>query len=161
MFLAPVGEAISGFSKSAAPLLQAAGGFVQADAQSKAYGSQADVANYNAALYNQQATLVESAQEQNAKTLARTNRAKLSAIRANIGSRGLSLSGSPLLVLAESAAALELDQQNQEFNASVEAARYRSQAVNYGVEAKNYKIAGRSALNTGSISTAYKIASQY
>lgn len=152
---------LTGFMNSATPIIQAVGGITSAVSSSKAYGSQADIQNYNSAMYSQQARLIDQIQNQNAETLARSNRSKLSEIKAGIGARGLNLSGSPLLLMAESAAALKLDEQNQQFNASLEASRARSAAANYGVEAKNYKSAGKKALTNGLISTAYKIASQY
>jgi hypothetical protein len=172
VFLAPVGAAIggavgsiAGAAKTLGPLIslgsQIAGGVATAAGQRQAYGGAANVAEYNQKVFEQNAQLIEAAAKQTKETNQRRKRAFLSDMKANVYARGLKLEGSPLLLLAESAAELELDIQNEEFNSLIDASRARSQASIYGVEADNYRRAGRTAVRNTGISTAFKIASQY
>lgn len=158
-------NSIAGFAKTVQPLIsvgsQVAGAFGQVRGQDQQYNGAAGAMNYNQGVFEQHAKLLEEAAAQNKATAERQKRSALSSIKANIGARGLDLSGSPLLLMAESAANLELDVQNEEFNSLVDAQRARSQAAVYGVEADNYRSAGRTAKRSTGLSSTFKIASQY
>ena len=160
-FIAPVVSAVSGIAKVAAPILGAVGGYAQASAQRQSYDGQANVAAYNAQVANQSAGIVDSAAAQEEATARRRKRSALSSIQASAGARGINLSGSPLLEMAETAAELELNIQNQNFNSRIESGRLRSQAVNLGLEEENYRKAGKKAFKTTAISTAYDLFSKY
>lgn len=161
MFLAPLAQGLAKAGPLISAGLQIAGGITQARGQQQAYEGTADTKNYNQAVLEQQAGAIERAGAQEKETALRRKRAQLSAMQASVGARGLQLSGSPLLLMAESAAELELDVQNQEYNSLVEANQARSQAAIYGIEAENYRKAGKTAVRNTGISTAFKILSQY
>jgi len=156
---------IAGAAKTIQPLIsvgsQIAGGLGVMGGQKQQYNGAADVMVYNQQVFDQHAKLIEAAAVSNKAVAEKKKRSYLSAMKADIGARGLDLSGSPLLLMAESAANLELDIQNEEFDSFVDASRARSQAAVYGLEAENYKKAGRTATRSTGISTAFKIASQY
>ena len=171
-FLAPLGAAFAGAGSSIAgaasvlgPLIsvgsQIAGGFGQAVGQEQYYGGTANVMQYNQRVAEQNAQLIEKAAAQTKSVGEKNKRSYLSNLRANFGARGVDLQGSPLLVMAESASNLELDIQNEEFDSLVDANRARSQAEIYGIEADNYRKAGKTAVRNTAVSTAFKIASQY
>src|SRR3990167_383653 len=121
----------------------------------------ANVAAYNSTVATQQAGIVDSAATQEEATARRRKRSYLSSIQASAGARGIQLSGSPLLAMAESAAEFELDIQNQKFNSQIESRRLRSQAGVYGLEAENYTKDAKKAFRTSAISTAYKIFDEF
>lgn len=156
-FIAPIAKA----AKDLGPILEAGGGIASAIGQGRAYGSAAGVMAYNQGVAEQQARLTEQAGAQQKIILEKKKRETLSKMRAQFAFRGVDLTGSPLLALADSAAALELDVQNTEFNSLVAAADARSKAGIYGLEADAYRSAGRTARTSGIITSTNKFLTSY
>lgn len=102
----------------------------------------AQAEQYNAAVYNQQSDLIKQAAASNKEADLRAKASAVSTMRANYAFRGVKLSGSPLLVLADTAANLEKDVQNREYEMLVGATRAQSQARMSEMAARNYKMAG-------------------
>lgn len=118
-FLAAAGSAIS----TAAPYVAAAGAVVGA------YGASEQGKNaQKAADYNAQAALLEGKSRESAQRAESSRR--LSTIRANIGKSGATSAGTPLMVLAESAANAEIDALNTEYTAQRQADVYRAGGAN-------------------------------
>lgn len=96
-------------------LLQAYGTYQQGKAQEKA-------AKFNAKLAEVKGRQRESA-------VRRSGRRQMGAIRASIAKSGVTTAGSPLEVMAESAAAIEMDALNARFGAESEAAALRREGA--------------------------------
>ncbi len=105
------------------PMLATAGAVVQAGgaiAQGRAAQQSAD--------YNAQSALIESQSRESAQ---RTQAARqLGTMRAAIGKSGATSEGTPLLVLAESAANAEIDALNTRQSGQRQADLYRAQGAN-------------------------------
>lgn len=118
-FFSAAGSAIS----SAAPYVAAAGAAVGA------YSSiQQGKAAQKAGEYNAQAALMEAKSRENAQRAESYRR--IGTIRANIGKSGATTAGTPLMVLAESAANAEIDALNTEWTANRQADVYRAGGAN-------------------------------
>lgn len=81
-----------------------------------------------AADYNAQSTILEG-QSREAAQRAESSR-RLGTIRANIGKSGATSAGTPLMVLAESAANAEIDALNTQYTANRQADVYRAGGAN-------------------------------
>lgn len=105
------------------PYLAAAGTAVAA------YGSiQQGKAAQKAANYNAESAILEGQSRENAQRA--DSQRSLARIRANIGKSGATSAGTPLLVLAESAANAEIDALNTRFTAERQADVYRAGGAN-------------------------------
>lgn len=118
-FFAAAGSAVS----TAAPYIAAAGTVLAADSAIK-QGKAAEKAGE----YNAQAALMEAKSRESAQRAESQRR--LGTIRANIGKSGATSAGTPLLVLAESAANAEIDALNTEWTANRQADVYRAGGAN-------------------------------
>jgi hypothetical protein len=110
-------------SISAGTALSAAGGALGAMgsiAQGKAAQSSAN--------YNAQSALIESQSRESAQRAQAAR--QLGTMRAAIGKSGATSEGTPLLVLAESAANAEIDALNTRFTGQRQADLYRAQGAN-------------------------------
>lgn len=152
---------ISAFAGKLGPLMDAVGGVTQIFGQRQQYQTAIDVSKYNADIYKRNSDLIEAAASQRKIINEKKKNEYLSTMRAQYGFRGVDLSGSPLLAMAESASALELDIQNEEFSSLIDAQRARSAATLYNSEADAYKKAKSTATTRGIIQTASKFASEY
>ena len=108
----------------------------------------------NAQMYRDNANSIQQAAAANKEADLRAKSNALSTMRAAYAFRGVRLSGSPLLVLADTAANLEADVQNREYEMLIGAQRANNQARSSDMAARNYKMqgylsAGVTALNTG------------
>lgn len=115
------------FSAALLPALATAaqfgGGIMQASA-ARAQGKAAQAAaEYNAASVMEEARSKESAQRAEAAR-------RLGTIRSQIGKSGATSAGTPLMVLAESAANAEIDALNTLYTGERQANLYRAQGVN-------------------------------
>lgn len=156
-FLAP----LASIAASAGPLISLGGGIAQAFGNKSQYDAVSSTQRYNQSVYDQNAALAATAAANNKAAAERKKRAKLSTLQAHFGYRGVDLSGSPLLVMAESAADLELDIQNEEFNSLVDVHKARSQGVIAGQEADAYKSAGKSSMMNSILKATSEFASEY
>jgi hypothetical protein len=96
--------------------------------------------------YNAQSALVES---QSRETAQRAQAARqLGAMRAQIGKSGATSEGTPLMVLAESAANAEIDALNTRQTGQRQADLYRAQGTN--ARRQGYLTAGASLLTSAS-----------
>lgn len=99
-----------------------------------------------AANYNAQSALIEA---QSRETAQRASAARqIGATRAAIGKSGATSEGTPLLVLAESAANAEIDALNTRYTGERQATLYRTQGVN--ARRQSYVQAGTSLLQSAS-----------
>lgn len=154
-------KAIGDFAGKLGPFITAGGGIVATIGQRQQYQAAADVASYNEAIYRRNSEIIEEASALRKGLNEKRKMEYLSSLRANYGFRGVELSGSPLLVMAESAAELELDIQLEEHNSLLDAQRARSAATLSGTEATAYKKARKTVTGTGIIQTASRFASEY
>lgn len=105
------------------PYLAAAGGVMSA------VGSiQQGKAAQQAGEYNAQSALLEGQSRENAQRAAAER--NMGTIRANIGKSGATTAGTPLMVLAESAANAEIDALNTRYTATRQADVYRAGGAN-------------------------------
>jgi hypothetical protein len=104
--------------------------------QEAAYKAQAEGARYNQQVAEQNAQATENAGAY-AEQQARLKAARLAGTQATgYAKSGVLMEGSPLDVMAETAALEEQDILATKYNYGVQAARYRSQAGFYGYEAQ-------------------------
>lgn len=128
-------------------LVQAYGQVQAGEAAQRAYEFNANQAEQNAA----QAQLIAAQDERQTRILGRK---ALGSMRAAYGASGVTLEGSPMDVLAESAAQAELDALNIKFSGETKATNLRNQAkiLRYqGGQAKSagYLSASATLLNAG------------
>lgn len=136
--------------------LQLGSGLVESFGQKKQGDLAADASRYNAQIYEQQAGLIRQAAAQDKITGRRQKASFLSTQKTNYAFRGVKLTGSPLLVIADSAANLELDIQNTEFNALTRASYADSAASLSRIYARNQKLAGTTSAGATLLNTAIK-----
>lgn len=121
------------------PALAVAGTVMQVGGQLSAGKAAQGAANYNA-----QSALIEA---QSRETAQRASAARqLGATRAAIGKSGATSEGTPLMVLAESAANAEIDALNTRQTGERQAALYRAQGAN--ARKTSYLQAGTSLLQS-------------
>jgi hypothetical protein len=82
----------------------------------------------SAANFNAQSSLIEAASKE--RLQRQQARRQIATIRSSVGKSGVTSSGTPLLVLAESAANAEIDALNTRFAGEREAGLYRAQGKN-------------------------------
>lgn len=104
--------------------------------------AEANAANYNAQVAEQNATLArQQAAEEERKSRVQSKK-ELGAARANYGASGITLEGSPLDSLEESAAAAELDALQIRHSGEVKARAFEGQANLERYRGKNAKTQG-------------------
>lgn len=133
----------------------------QADAQEAMYNYQAQVAERNQKIAQQDRIQAIRTAQIEAEDKRRENRRKLASIRAAYGSSGLELSGTPLEVLSDSSVEMALDERRVEYEGEV---RAREGALRIlGIKddqniatasAKNAKAAGSIAKTAAIVNTA-------
>ncbi len=134
-----------------AALVGAAGTIMSTDAQRKATNYNADVADANAKAAEDKAAFDERAHRENVKKI-------LASQRALYGKSGLSVEGSPLLVMEDTTQQGEMDALAIRYGGDVAAAQQRSSANLFKMQGKNIQTAGYfSAGSTllGGAATAY------
>ncbi len=136
--------------------LQLGSGLVESFGQKKQGDLAAAASKYNAQIYEQQADLIRQGAAQDKITGRRQKASFLSTQKTNYAFRGVKLTGSPLLVIADSAANLELDIQNTEFNALTRASYADSAAALSKIYARNQKLAGTTSAGASLLNTAVK-----
>lgn len=117
------------------------GGVQQYRGQQSMAKAQADAANYNA-------RMAELQGQQRAGLIRRQGQRQLSTIQANLAKSGATSAGTPLMVMAESAADVEIDAMNAMWSAQQESSLQRTSAIN-ARRAGNVR-AGTSLLTTAS-----------
>lgn len=115
-FVAPLMAAAAPYMAVAGTLMAAGGARAQGQAAQAA-------ANYNARSAEIEAQSREAAQRASSAR-------ELSAARAAIGKSGATMEGTPLMVLAESAANAEIDALNTRYTGQRQASLYRAQGAN-------------------------------
>lgn len=119
-----------------------------------AASSQSNASRYNAQLADRNATVATQQGEVAAEQQRRVNQMRLGSIQAGYGASGVTMEGSPLDVLAESASQAELEAQNIKYNASLKAMGYGDQAALDRSSAANAETAGMYSA-AGSLLTGY------
>lgn len=104
-------------------MLTAAGTLMQVQS-ARAQGKAAEAA----ANYNAQSAQIEAQSKMNAQRAEADRR--LGTIRSQVGKSGAAMEGTPLMVLAESAANAEIDILNTQYTADRQSSLYRAQGVN-------------------------------
>lgn len=129
------GAAASGGAAATGGVLGSAGAFSVGTALSSigtAVGTlgalQSSRADATASDMNAASARAEAASKENAQRIAAQR--QLGSIRANISKSGATMAGTPLMVLAESAANAEIDALNTQYNGQRESALYSSRASN-------------------------------
>lgn len=117
------------------PAISAIGQIREGEAANSAAQYNAQVAEQNA-----QTTLAQSAEEE--RRLRVMARKQIGDARANYGASGVSLEGSPLDVLEESAATAELDALTVRYGGQQKAQAYRNEAKLERFRGKNSKTSG-------------------
>lgn len=114
----------AGAASAIGPAIQVAGmafsaynAYKGGQAQARAYEQQAA---YNAAVYQQQAAMIEQKKKITAEQYARERGRVKGAIVARTAGKGLTLSGSPLAVMADTESQLLYDQAISDYNVDVE-----------------------------------------
>lgn len=148
MMLSVFSTAIGGISSIMAANQQAASQRAAAQAQANAYQINAQIADQNA-IAAQQAKNVE------AEDLARKDRYKLSQKKVAYLKGGVTLDGSPLMVLEEDAATASVDQQRIRHEGAVQASNYRNQATQQRYQAQTALVIGNNQAST-SIASGYR-----
>lgn len=126
-----------------APVMTAIGGVTAAVGQYRAGQAAAQAANYNARLAQMQGA-------QKASLTRQQGQRQLSTIRANVAKSGATSAGTPMMVLAESAANVEIDALNAMWSANQEATLSRAQG-------RDARQAGRLRAGTSLLTTATRI----
>ena len=152
-FIAPLmfGTAAAGGAAATAGLIGTAGAFSAGTALATAGSAlgimgalSAGKASQGAAEYNAQSALIESQSRENAQRASASR--QIGATRAAIGKSGATSEGTPLLVLAESAANAEIDALNTRYTGERQATLYRTQGAN--ARKTSYIQAGTSLLQS-------------
>lgn len=138
-------------------VLGAVGAMQEAGAKAAAAETNANIADYNkqVADRNRVATLDAANQEIEAKK-RESNRA-LGSIRAAYGASGLSLGGSPLDVLEDTATEYSLDIAKIRYKGEVKAIGYKDEATNFAMKAQLARMEASSARAAGPISAIGKL----
>lgn len=111
------------------------GGVAQAQQQREAYKAQSQAARYNQSVAEANAQAVEAAAALEEQRSRKKAQQLLGSQTAAYGKAGVTLEGTPLEVMAQTAADVEEDILINRYNYQVQAARQRSQAGFYGYEA--------------------------
>lgn len=110
-----------------------------AKAQAQGLKDQAKAAEYNRQVAELGARNVEKAGEYEVDKQRQAGRKLLGAQKAGFGAAGVEMAGTPLEVMASTAADLEMEAIATRYNYAVDAARYRSQAGFFGFEAERQR----------------------
>jgi hypothetical protein len=111
---------MSFLSGKALPLLTLLGGVMKSTAQIQQGRREAQIHEYNAAVYRQQAFLIGEKAKLDVERQRTQARKFKSAQVATVGASGVRLTGSPLEVIEDTAAEFILDQNITDFNARVD-----------------------------------------
>ena len=107
----------------------------QGSAQAAALKSQAAGARYNQQVAEMNAQSVERARDYQTQLQREKNQRLLGAQKVGYGKGGVTMEGTPLEVMADTASDQEKDIIAQRYNYDIQSWRYRSQAGQYGFEA--------------------------
>lgn len=117
--------------------------FASAGASSQAGAQQAAAAQYNAQVARNNAIAAQQAAEQNAKQQEKINAQRLAQLHTNLLHSGVTLEGTPLMLLDETAVQGALEAAKERYKGKIQAANYMSEA---GMQ----DMAGQQALATAS-----------
>jgi cell division protein FtsL len=118
-------------------------------------GQQAAAAEqFNAEKQMRESESIKQAAAYNKEYHLRQKATTLSTMRANFAFRGVKLSGSPLLVLADTAAMLESDVQDREYQMLIQAQKSQSESRMSEMAARNYRMNGLINAGITGLSTA-------
>lgn len=129
----------------------AAGQFRAAKSEAQVHETNVQISRFNAAVARQEAGLVEAKKELNTLRLIKQKKALTATQRAEFSKAGVILEGSPLEVIRDSEAEMELDILIDRLNSDIEASRFLSEAQVREREAAISGTRGRVAERTGRI----------
>lgn len=145
MALGVVGSLVSGITGMMAAQ-------AQADAAADAAEQNARIADYNRKVAERNKNTVLAEADAAASDKQRDNRRVMSSIRASYGASGLSLEGSPLDVMTDTALEQELDVSRTRYKGQLQAIGYEDEGNNYKLKAELHRMEAASASRAGSIS---------
>jgi hypothetical protein len=129
-------------------------GLAAAGSQIGAGRAESAQAKYNAALYGQQAGLIEEQKGLEAMQFARAKRRMAATITARTAKAGLTMSGSPMAVMLDNLAQMEFDEAIGQYNLDIQKTQALGAQSAYGMQAKQAKRAGYTAGFMTMLSTA-------
>lgn len=112
-----------------AALLQVVGTVMTVIGTISSAKASSDAASFNAQIARQNAAAATAQGEANAEQQRRINQSRISSIQAGFGASGIKEEGSPLDVLASSAAQAELEVQIMRYNSSLKATGFLNNAA--------------------------------
>lgn len=145
MALGVIGSLASG-------VMGAMGAMAQADAAADAANKNAQIAEYNRQVAERNKNTVLAEADAAARDQSRDNRRVMGSIRASYGASGLSLEGSPLDVMEDTALEQELDVSKTRYKGELQAIGYKDEAANYKMKAELHRMEAASATRAGGIS---------
>jgi hypothetical protein len=151
------------------PIFQAVGtvfsAVSQAGAQQDAGEAQARASEYNAAVARNNALAASQASEADAKTQDKINRQRLGAMEANLSASGVTMEGTPLLLLGEETTQGALETEKIRARGQTQARNFESQAQQQDIAASQSRSAAESragsTLLTGVVKGATTLGSRY
>lgn len=124
------------------PALTAGAGLLNAVGQYQQGQQMAQAADFNSKNYERQASELKTKAAQTVEIGAANKASALSSMKSAYGFRGVKISGSPLLVMAEIAANLESDIRETEYNTLIGASQAESAAAQERMKARMARASG-------------------
>lgn len=125
-------------------------------ASSKSQKQEADMTaglyERNAQIAEQNATVIEQQAAFNAGQIKSQNDRKIAMQRAAYGASGVTMEGSPIMVVADAEAQSEIDQLAERYEGKIDANRQRSEAGNARYQAQIARVVGKNRSNETLIS---------
>jgi len=145
-----IGSLISG-------VFGAIGAMQQASAAAAAAQQNAAIADYNRKVSERNAAATLQTTQLESDEKRREGQRRLSSMRVAYGASNLSLEGSPLDVLEDTALEQELDVAKLGYKGRVKAVGYKDEAANYAMKAELHRMEAESAQAAGPISAIGKL----
>lgn len=156
------------FILAASTVMSTVGAISSANAEAAAAKRDAQIAERNRTLAQQDAIQATRTADIAAEDQARDNRRQLAQMRAEMGASGLEFSGSPVDVLADTSIEMALDQRRITYEGvvrgregAIEAQNYADQAAASRQKAKNARAAGYYSAGTAFLSGGSKTYSSF
>jgi hypothetical protein len=132
-------------------LVSAVGTVMQAQAASAAAEQNAKIADYNAQVAERNRATALAQADSESRDLARQHRRQLAQIRVAYGTSGLTMEGTPLDVIEDTALEQELDQEKTRYKGQLRAIGYQDEENNYKMKAELHRMEAKSAKTAGFI----------
>jgi len=130
-------------------VMSAAGAMQQASAEAQAYKTQAQIAERNRVIADQDRIQAVRTAQIAEEDKARENRRNLASMRAAYGSTGLELAGSPLDVLSDTSVEMALDQQRTGYDQYIQNREGAIKMLGLTEDAAQARAAAKNAMTAG------------